>query len=178
MCIRDSNKVVLIGNLGRDPETRHTASGSQVTNLNLATAESWTDNAGNKQDRTEWHRVVIFGKLAEIASQYLHKGSKVYIEGSLRTSQYEKDGITRYSTDVIARELLMLDSRSDSQGSSYNQPNQQPRQQPTQQPAFQQSAQPAQQALSQSQQPQQQASQNVKTPDAGNFEQFDDDIPF
>ena len=169
---RSVNKVMLIGNLGRDPETRYSASGNQVTNLNLATTESWTDSTGNRQDRTEWHRVVIFGKLAEIASQYLHKGSKVYIEGSLRTSQYEKDGITRYSTDIIAREMSMLDSRSDSQG-SYN--RSQPAQQPNQN-QFQQ--QPAQQPTQSAQQTPSQPTQNANPANTGDFDQFDDDIPF
>ena len=169
---RSVNKVMLIGNLGRDPETRYSASGNQVTNLNLATTESWTDSTGNRQDRTEWHRVVIFGKLAEIAGQYLHKGSKVYIEGSLRTSQYEKDGVTRYSTDIIAREMSMLDSRSDSQG-SYNrsQPTQQPDQNQFQQQPAQQPTQPAQQTPSQ-------PTQNANSANPGDFDQFDDDIPF
>lgn len=165
---RGINKVILIGNLGRDPETRYSASGSQVTNLNLATTESWNDSTGNRQDRTEWHRVVLFGKLAEIAAQYLRKGSKVYIEGSLRTSQYEKDGITRYSTDIIAKEMSMLDSRPDGQD-GYYQPRQQSPSQPYQ-PPKQAMQQPAQQPTQQSAP---QSSQNTS-----DFEQFDDDIPF
>lgn len=109
---RGINKVILIGNLGRDPETRYTQSGSAVTNLRVATTEGWRDRQSNEmQERTEWHTVVCFTRLAEVARDYLHKGSKVYIEGSLRTSSWEQDGQTRYRTEVIARDLQMLDSR-------------------------------------------------------------------
>ena len=113
---RGLNKVTLIGNLGADPEERHGANGNTVTRINVATTESWNDrDTGDREERTEWHRVVFFGRVAEVAAQYLKKGSKVYIEGTLRTSSYEKDGQTRYSTDVIAREMLMLDGRGDDQ---------------------------------------------------------------
>jgi single-strand DNA-binding protein len=106
---RGINKVILVGNLGADPETRYTAGGAAITNLRLATSESWRDKqSGEMQDRTEWHRVVLFGKLAEIAGEYLKKGRQVYIEGSLRTSEYEKDGVKRYSTDIVANEMQML----------------------------------------------------------------------
>jgi single-strand DNA-binding protein len=106
---RGINKVILVGNLGADPETRYTAGGAAITNLRLATSESWRDKqSGEMQDRTEWHRVVLFGKLAEIAGEYLKKGRQVYIEGSLRTSEYEKDGVKRYTTDIIANEMQML----------------------------------------------------------------------
>lgn len=110
------NKVILVGNLGADPETRHTASGSPITNIRLATSESWTDKAtGDKQERTEWHRVVFFARLAEIAGEYLRKGSQVYIEGSLRTNKWQdKDGNDRYTTEVIANEMQMLGGKSDS----------------------------------------------------------------
>ncbi|MEM7098485.1 MAG: single-stranded DNA-binding protein [Pseudomonadota bacterium] len=109
---RGINKVILIGNLGRDPETRYAQSGSPVTNFSIATSESWRDRAtGENQERTEWHNVVCFARLAEIAGEYLRKGSKVYIEGSLRTSQWEQDGQKRYRTEIMARELQMLDSR-------------------------------------------------------------------
>ena len=109
---RGINKVILIGNLGRDPETRYTQAGKPVTQFSLATTESWRDRDSNEQqERTEWHNVVCFARLAEISAEYLHKGSKCYIEGSLRTSSWEKDGQTRYRTEVIAREMQMLDSR-------------------------------------------------------------------
>jgi single-strand DNA-binding protein len=109
---RGINKVILIGNLGRDPETRYAQSGSAVTKFSVATSESWRDRAsGEQQDRTEWHNVVCFQRLAEIAGEYLRKGSKVYIEGSLSTSSWEQDGQKRYRTEVIARDLQMLDSR-------------------------------------------------------------------
>jgi single-strand DNA-binding protein len=104
------NKVILIGNLGADPEMRHTGGGTAVTTLNVATSESWTDKqSGEKQSRTEWHRVKAFGKLAEICGEYLKKGRQVYIEGSLRTDKYtDKAGVERYSTDIIASEMQML----------------------------------------------------------------------
>lgn len=109
---RGINKVILIGNLGRDPETRYTQGGAPVSNFSVATSESWRDKqSGETQERTEWHNVVCFARLAEIAGEYLKKGSKVYIEGSLRTSSWEQDGQKKYKTEVMARELQMLDSR-------------------------------------------------------------------
>lgn len=117
------NKVILIGNLGRDPEVRHSQAGAKIVNFSLATSESWKDkNTGERRERTEWHRVVIFNEhLAGIAEQYLRKGSKVYIEGSLQTREYEKDGIKRYSTEVTLQpfrsELTMLDTKGGGGGS-------------------------------------------------------------
>ena len=109
---RGVNKVILIGNCGNDPETRYLPSGGAVTNLTLATSEGWKDKqTGEKQERTEWHRVVFFNRLGEIAGEYLKKGSKVYVEGSLRTRQWEKDGVKRYTTEIVASEMQMLDSR-------------------------------------------------------------------
>jgi single-strand DNA-binding protein len=109
---RGINKVILIGNLGRDPETRYSQGGSPVTNFSLATSENWRDRqTGENQERTEWHNVVCFGRLAEIAGEYLRKGSKVYIEGSLRTSSWEQDGQKRYRTEIMARDMQMLDGR-------------------------------------------------------------------
>lgn len=107
---RGVNKVILIGNLGADPERRSTAGGSSVTTLRLATSESWKDkNTGETQERTEWHRVKMFGRLADIAAEYLRKGRQVYIEGSLRTDKYtDKDGVERYTTDIIADQMQML----------------------------------------------------------------------
>ena len=106
---RGINKVILVGNLGADPETRYTANGGAITNIRIATSESWKDKqTGENQERTEWHRVVLFGRLGEIAGEYLKKGRQVYIEGSLRTNEYEKDGVKRYSTDIVANEMQML----------------------------------------------------------------------
>jgi single-strand DNA-binding protein len=107
---RGINKVIIVGNLGADPETRYTGSGTAITSLRIATSEAWNDKqSGEKQERTEWHRVKLFGKLAEIAGEYLKKGRQVYIEGSLRTDKYtDKDGVERYSTDIIANEMQML----------------------------------------------------------------------
>ena len=109
------NKVIIVGNLGNDPETRHLPNGDSVTNISVATSESWKDkNTGQQNEKTEWHRVVFFKRLAEIAGEYLKKGSKVYIEGQLRTSNYEKEGQKHYSTEIVAREMQMLDSRGES----------------------------------------------------------------
>jgi single-strand DNA-binding protein len=111
------NKVILIGNLGADPETRYTASNDAVTNIRIATTETWKDKNGEKQERTEWHTVVFFGKLAEIAGEYLKKGRQVYVEGSLRTRKWQdKSGQDRYSTEVVASDMKMLGSRGGSTG--------------------------------------------------------------
>lgn len=117
------NKVILIGNLGVDPESRYMPSGSAVTTVKLATGETWKDkNSGETQERTEWHRVVFFNKLGEIAAEYLKKGSKIYIEGKLRTRKWQdKDGDDNYMTEIIADELQMLDQKnSPSKGSKEN----------------------------------------------------------
>ncbi|MBK6277814.1 MAG: single-stranded DNA-binding protein [Gammaproteobacteria bacterium] len=113
MMAKGINKVILIGNMGAEPETRYLPSGGAVTNIRLATSESWKDkNTGQQQERTEWHRVVFFNRLAEIAGEYLHKGSKVYIEGSLRTRKWQdKEGKDQYTTEIVANEMQMLDSR-------------------------------------------------------------------
>jgi len=119
MASRGVNKVILIGNLGNDPETRAFPSGDMVTNITLATSETWKDKqTGQPQERTEWHRVVFHRRLAEIAGEYLHKGSKVYIEGSLKTRKWQdkNSGQDRYTTEIVAREMQMLDSRSSGQG--------------------------------------------------------------
>ncbi len=110
---RGVNKVILIGNLGADPETRAMPSGTTVANLRIATSESWRDKqTGEQQERTEWHRVALFGRLAEVAGEYLRKGSKVYIEGSLRTRKWQdKEGKDRYSTEIVGNDMQMLDSR-------------------------------------------------------------------
>ena len=118
MASRGVNKVILIGNLGADPEVRYTPDGAPVANFNLATSESWNDRtSGEKQERTEWHRLVVWRKLAEIAGQYLKKGSKIYIEGKLQTRSWEdQSGQKRYTTEVVVNELQMLDSRGEGGG--------------------------------------------------------------
>jgi single-strand DNA-binding protein len=156
---RGINKVILIGNLGKDPETRYMPSGGAVTNVTLATSESWKDkNTGEQQERTEWHRVVFFNRLGEIAGEYLRKGSKVYIEGSLRTRKWQgQDGQDRYTTEIVASDMQMLDSKG---GSA----------------AFESAPQPQPQPQSQAQRP---AAQPQSAPAASMPENdFDDDIPF
>lgn len=109
---RGINKVILVGNLGQDPDTRHLPDGNAVTNITLATSNGWKDReTGEQKERTEWHRVVFFRRLGEIAGEYLHKGSKIYVEGSLRTRQWEKEGQKHYTTEIVADEMQMLDSR-------------------------------------------------------------------
>lgn len=115
---RGVNKVILVGNLGADPERRATAGGTSVTSLRIATSESWKDKqTGEQQERTEWHRVKLFGRLGDIAAEYLRKGRQVYIEGSLRTDKYtDKEGVERYSTDIIANEMQMLGGQGGGEG--------------------------------------------------------------
>ena len=156
------NKVLLIGRLGNDPEIKQMSNGQNVARLSLATSETWKDkNTGDQQERTEWHRVVFFNRLAEIVEQYVKKGSKVYVEGSLRTRKWQgQDGQDRYTTEIVASEMQMLDSRGGQAGQGgYDQ---------SPQPDFAPSG--AQQA------PQKQAQAQSSTPsdDMG----FDDDIPF
>jgi single-strand DNA-binding protein len=122
---RGLNKVMLIGHLGKDPEMRFTQSGMAVANFTMATSEVWTDKATNdKKERTEWHRIVAFGKLGEICGQYLAKGKQVYIEGRLQTRSWDQDGVTRYTTEIVANDMQMLDSKGAGAGSgassSYN----------------------------------------------------------
>lgn len=124
---RGVNKVILVGNLGQDPETRYVPSGSAITNISVATSEEWKDKQGQKQSRTEWHRIIFFNKLAEIAGEYLRKGSKVYIEGKLQTRKWQdQSGQDRYTTEIVANEMQMLDSRgqqdSQPQGNQQNAP--------------------------------------------------------
>lgn len=120
MSKRGVNKVILIGNLGQEPESRALPSGNAVTNISIATSESWKDKVtGQQQERTEWHRVVFFNRLAEIATQYLKKGSKVYIEGSLRTRKWQdQSGADRYTTEIVASDMQMLDSHGNQNGDS------------------------------------------------------------
>ncbi len=111
---RGINKVILVGNLGRDPETRYMPSGGAVTNVSIATSKQWRDrDSGEQKERTEWHRIVFFNRLAEIAGEYLKKGSKIYIEGELRTRDWERDGQKHYTTEIVANEMQMLDGRGD-----------------------------------------------------------------
>jgi len=168
---RGVNKVIIVGNCGQDPETRFMPSGGAVTNLSIATSESWKDkNTGDQQERTEWHRVVFFNRLAEIAGEYVKKGSKLYVEGSLRTRKWQgQDGQDRYTTEIVASEMQMLDSRGGQQGGGYDQS----------QGGYQQSA-PQQQSENAPQQqsaPQQQGSPQQSAPQQQSGT-FDDDIPF
>ncbi len=162
---RGVNKVILVGTCGQDPETRYLPSGNAVTNLSLATSEQWTDKqTGQKVEKTEWHRVSLFGKVAEIAGEYLRKGSQCYVEGRLQTREWEKDGVKRYTTEIVVDmngTLQLLGGRGGNQegGGDYA-----PRQQQSR-PAPQQAApRPAPQPAAQ--QP------------AQDFDSFDDDIPF
>src|SRR5699024_7451440 len=159
-------KAILIGNLGADPETRHTAGGNAVSNIRIATSESWRDRqTGEQQERTEWHRIVMFGRLGEIAGEYLRKGSKVYIEGRLQTRKWQgQDGQDRYSTEIVANEMQMLDSRGGGQGGGYG--NSAP------------FAGAQQQRTAPQQQQQPQPQQNQPVGDPGFTDDLDDDIPF
>ncbi len=126
---RGINKVILVGNLGNDPDVKYTQSGMAVTRISLATTSVRKDKDGNQQERTEWHRVVFFGKLGEIAGEYLRKGSQVYVEGSLKYDKFTgQDGVEKYTTDIVANELQMLGGRGES-GEQRQQPQQQARQQ-------------------------------------------------
>jgi single-strand DNA-binding protein len=167
---RGVNKVILVGQLGQDPETKFTASGSAITNISVATSESWKDKqTGQQQEKTEWHRVVFFNRLAEIAGEYLRKGAKVYVEGSLRTRKWQdQSGQDRYTTEIVGAEMQMLDSRNESGGTATNQGGYQPPAQQYAQPQQRPAPQRAQQPPAQYQQPQ---------PQQG-MDQFDSDIPF
>ncbi len=121
------NKVILVGNLGRDPEVSYTPGGMAVAKFSIATSEKWKDkNSGEMQERTEWHRITAFGRLGEICGEYLSKGRQVYIEGRLQYGSYEKDGVTHYTTDIIAREMKMLGSRGSGDTYSPSEPSASP----------------------------------------------------
>lgn len=121
------NKVILIGNLGADPEVRYSQNGTAVANFRIATTETWKKQDGSKEEQTEWHKIVAFARLGEICGEYLAKGSKVYIEGRLQTRKWEdKDGNTRYITEVVAREMKMLSARGASDGSGGGSHNEEP----------------------------------------------------
>ncbi len=156
---RSVNKVTLIGTLGRDPEVRFLPNGNAVANMTLATDESYNDKAtGQKVEQTEWHRIVVYGKLAEICQRYLQKGSKIYVEGKLKTREWEKDGVKRYTTEIVMSDMTMCGSPAGAQSAGH---------QPVQQGgAPQQASQQPPQAQQQSPQP------------TNSFDDFDDDIPF
>jgi len=160
---RGVNKVILVGNLGKDPETRYMPSGSAVTNLTLATSESWKDKqTGEQQDRTEWHKIAMFGRLAEIAAEYLRKGSQIYIEGKLRTRKWQDktDGKDRYTTEIIADQMQMLGGRGGGSASSEpREPRSTARQAPAAEERSDRTAAPVDEA-------------------GGGGGEFDDDIPF
>ncbi len=163
---RGINKVILVGNVGVDPDVRYLPNGNAVTTLSIATSESWKDKTtGEKQDRTEWHRVVCFNRLGEIAGEYVRKGSKLYVEGSLRTRKWQdQQGQDRYTTEIVASDIQMLDSKSNSNNSGYDDMSQ----------AYQQQSAPTQSQYQPSANRQQQPSQAAQ--DA--FDHLDDDIPF
>jgi len=165
---RGVNKVIIVGNLGADPDVRYMPSGGAVTNISVATSEQWTDKAsGQKQERTEWHRITLFNRLGEIAGEYLKKGSQVYIEGSIRTDKYQdkNTGEDRYSTSIIANNMQLLGGRGDSAsaGGEYSQASRSAPASTQQQPDSQQRSNP---------QPQPMTAGAVAGAD------FDDDIPF
>ena len=156
MASRGVNKVILVGNVGNDPEVRYMPNGNAVANISIATSDSWKDrNTGEQQERTEWHRVVFFNRLAEIVEQYVKKGTKLYLEGRLQTRSYEQDGVKKYSTEIVANEMQMLDSRgatgSNQEFGDLSNP-------PTSPP--------------------QDSAQNSEQQASANFDNFDDDIPF
>ncbi len=160
MASRGVNKVILVGNAGNDPEFRVMPNGNGVANVSLATSEAWKDkNSGDQREKTEWHRVIFFNRLAEIVEQYVKKGAKLYIEGRLQTRSWEQDGVKRYTTEIVASEMQMLDSRGSSGGNMGDN-------------AFGQ-------AQGGSPQPAQSPS-TATAPQAApaNFDNFDDDIPF
>lgn len=147
------NKVILMGNLGRDPEVRYMPNGEAVCNFSLATTDSWKDKSGQKQEKTEWHNIVIYRKLAEIAGEYLKKGRPVYIEGRLQTRKWEKDGVTRYTTEIVADSMQMLGGKPDDHGHDDGDGEQ-------------------------FDQPPPRSSQQTKSKPAPSMDDFEDDIPF
>jgi single-strand DNA-binding protein len=153
------NKVILIGNLGRDPETRYMPEGGAITNISIATTETWKDKQGEKQEKTEWHRVAFFGKLAEIAGEYLKKGSQVYVEGRLQTRKWQdKDGADKYTTEIVANAMQMLGSRQGMGGGGADRGEASQEREPG---ASRGAAKPA-----------------GAKPAGGKFDDFEDDIPF
>jgi single-strand DNA-binding protein len=171
---RGVNKVILVGTCGQDPETRYMPNGNAVTNLSLATSEQWTDKqTGQKVEKTEWHRVSLFGKVAEIAGEYLRKGSQVYIEGKLQTREWEKDGIKRYTTEIVVDmqgTMQLLGGRPEGGNNDFAPRQQRPQAQPQREQAPRE---PQQQAPRESRPAPQPAAQP-----APDYDSFDDDIPF
>ena len=170
---RGVNKVILLGNVGGDPEVRHMPNGNAVANITLATSESWKDKqTGQQQEKTEWHRIVFFGRLAEVVGQYVRKGSKLYIEGKLQTREWEKDGVKRYTTEIVVDingQMQMLDSPQQQGGQQAQQQYQQrPQQQYQQQP----------QQMQGQRAPQQQYQQQGQPDYSQNGGSFEDSIPF
>jgi single-strand DNA-binding protein len=160
------NKVILVGNLGRDPEVRYMPNGEAVCNFSIATTENWKDKSGVKQEKTEWHNIVMYRKLAEIAGEYLKKGRPVYVEGRLQTRKWEKDGVTRYTTEIIGDNMQMLGSKGDGGGASYDGGQADAPEDFNQAPQRQSSNQSAPAA-------------NTGAPAGGAaFDNFEDDIPF
>lgn len=159
---RGINKVILVGNVGVDPDVRHMPNGNAVTTLSIATSETWKDKqTGDRQERTEWHRVVCFNRLGEIAGEYVRKGSKLYVEGSLRTRKWQdQQGQDRYTTEIIATDIQMLDSKGGSGAGGYDDMQSMPHSQPQSAPRSVASPQPVAQSAQ----------------DA--FDELDDDIPF
>lgn len=190
MASKGVNKVILVGNIGQDPEVRYMPNGNAVANLSLATSESWKDQQGQMQERTEWHRLTMYRRLAEIAGEYLRKGSQVYVEGKLQTRKWQdQSGQDKYTTEIIVDQMQMLGGRGqgDNMGGGFQNQNQQrPQQAPAQQPAGQQAPQQGgqqnygqpqgQQQYSNAPQQNQQPAQ--KPPAAEPDFDFDDDIPF
>lgn len=184
MASRGINKVILIGNLGADPEIRYTQNNTAIANLSIATSESWKDKqTGEPREQTEWHRCVAYRRLAEIAGEYLKKGSKVYVEGRLQTRKWQgQDGVERYTTEIVINEMQMLDGRPgsgqgggyQSQGQSQNQGQGQSGQSGQFQQGGQQQRQPAPAPAQSQQRPAQQPEPEPFVPD----QEFDDDIPF
>lgn len=179
MASRGVNKVILVGNVGKDPETRYLPSGGAVTNVTLATSDTWKDkNTGQPQEKTEWHRIVFFNRLAEIVNEYVRKGSKLYIEGRLQTRSWEQDGITRYATEIVANEMQMLDSRGGGSGGGQDdQFGQNSRQDSA--PSYgggQGGSSGGNPGAARGGQPQQPSGNSPSRP--ADFDNFDDDIPF
>ena len=182
MAQRGVNKVILVGNLGQDPEIRYMQNGKAVANLSMATSEVWKDQQGQQQEKTEWHRVIAFDKLAEIIGEYVKKGSKIYCEGKLQTRKWtDQQGVERYSTEIVISEMQMLDSKP--QGQQQGQQGgwgQQAQRQATQAQQQQRAPVNQQQAQQQTPQPQQQRSQQQQqVPQYGEPPMnFTDDVPF
>lgn len=156
------NKAILLGNVGGDPEVRYTPQGSAVANITIATSEKWKDKqTGQEQERTEWHRIVFFNRLAEVVGEYVRKGMKLYIEGQIRTRQWEQDGVKRYTTEIVASEMQLLDNKNSGNGQAMA----------NQQAASYQQQRPA--GI-----PQNTAPATQQAPAGGFDDSFDDDIPF